>query len=205
VSSIVLVCATQRECEALDAPATWRRLVCGIGPVEAAARTAAALAHGGVRLVVNAGIAGALGDGIAVGASTVVESDAFDLRRENGDALALPPDTTAVERVAADARLSERLRARGIHAARGITVARPTTSARTARRLAASGFDVESMEGFAVLRAAQLAGVRAIQLRGISNHAGPPREAGWNVEAGLEGCRRAMAILIEALAAADAW
>ena len=45
------------------------------------------------------------------------------------------------------------------------------------------------MEGFAVLRAASIAGVPAIQLRGISNIAGPPERAGWDFAAGSRALR----------------
>ncbi|HEX3458235.1 MAG TPA: hypothetical protein VHR97_09815, partial [Candidatus Baltobacteraceae bacterium] len=67
----------------------------------------------------------------------------------------------------------------------------------TARRLAGCGAQVESMEGFAALRAAELAGIAAIELRGISNRCGGRESSGWNFEAGMIGLQRALAALLE--------
>jgi nucleoside phosphorylase len=41
------------------------------------------------------------------------------------------------------------------------------------------GSDVEAMEGFGVLRAAELAGVPAVELRAISNAVGEPDRTKW--------------------------
>ncbi|HMF28017.1 MAG TPA: hypothetical protein VKE42_04550, partial [Candidatus Cybelea sp.] len=74
---------------------------------------------------------------------------------------------------------------------RGVTVARVTSSEETAKRLARDlDAQVESMEGFAALRAAQRAGVRAIELRGISNRCGKRESSNWDFAAGVAGLRR---------------
>ncbi|MEA2688867.1 MAG: futalosine hydrolase, partial [Candidatus Eremiobacteraeota bacterium] len=68
---------------------------------------------------------------------------------------------------------------------RGVTSAIVTST--TARALVlAHRFraDVESMEGFAVLRAAQLAGVPAIEIRGVSNLVGERDSNEWDFRAG---------------------
>jgi nucleoside phosphorylase len=49
----------------------------------------------------------------------------------------------------------------------------------TARVGHGTGYDVEAMEGFAVLRAAELAGVPALELRAISNDADEPDRSLW--------------------------
>jgi futalosine hydrolase len=73
----------------------------------------------------------------------------------------------------------------------GITVARVTSSDATALRLADElGAQVESMEGFAALRAAAIAGVPAVELRGISNRCGDRERSGWNFAAGIAGLER---------------
>ena len=86
---------------------------------------------------------------------------------------------------------------RGFSALRGVTVARVTSTEATADRLAGSGAQVESMEGFAALRAAELADVAAVELRGISNRCGGRESSGWNFEAGMAGLQRAPAALVE--------
>ena len=44
------------------------------------------------------------------------------------------------------------------------------------------GSDVEAMEGFGVLRAAELAGVPAVELRAISNAVDEPDRAKWRFD-----------------------
>jgi nucleoside phosphorylase len=46
------------------------------------------------------------------------------------------------------------------------------------------------MEGFAALRAAEIAGVRAVELRGISNRCGDRSRSDWNFAAGIAGLKR---------------
>ena len=53
------------------------------------------------------------------------------------------------------------------------------------------------MEGFAALRAAQRAGVPAIELRGISNRCGDREASGWDFAAGLAGLQRVLGALFE--------
>ena len=57
------------------------------------------------------------------------------------------------------------------------------------------GVRVEAMEGFGVLRAAQLAGVPALELRAISNELGEADRARWRID-------EALAALASAIAAA---
>jgi nucleoside phosphorylase len=53
------------------------------------------------------------------------------------------------------------------------------------------------MEGFAVLRAAERAGVPAIELRGISNRCGNRETSGWDFAAGATGLRRVLDALFQ--------
>jgi futalosine hydrolase len=171
-------------------------LVTGIGPVEASCALTAALARRRYHLVVNAGLAGAFDGAAAIGEGVVVADDFIELDLEGGAALALPPGARIFDRAVSDATLVEQLRAEGFAALHGITVARVTSSAVTASRLAQRhGVQVESMEGFAALRAAELAGIPAIELRGISNRCGERDSSGWNFSAGLAGLQR----IVEAL------
>ncbi|MGC1379514.1 MAG: hypothetical protein WA814_00675, partial [Candidatus Baltobacteraceae bacterium] len=80
---------------------------------------------------------------------------------------------------------------------RGVTVSRVTATEATARRLAERGAQVETMEGFAALRAAERAGVPAIEVRGISNRCGDRAASGWNIAAGTAGLRHVLDALFE--------
>jgi futalosine hydrolase len=93
-----------------------------------------------------------------------------------------------------------RLGSKGFSALRGVTVSRVTSTDETARRLPAElAAQVESMEGFAALRAAELAGVPAIQVRGISNRCGARESSGWDFAAGIAGLERITFALFELL------
>ena len=175
-----------------------RVLITGIGPVEASAAVAAALARHPYELVVNAGIAGIFNGAARIGDGVVVAEDAMELNLEGGAELTLPQGATVVSSARSDATLVNRLRDRGFAALRGITVAHVTCSEATARRLAERGAQVESMEGFAVLRAAERAGVAAIELRGISNRCGVRHDSGWDFAAGIIGLERVLEALFNA-------
>jgi futalosine hydrolase len=197
---ILLACAVDAEL------AFWRpregvtTLATGVGPVEASCALAAALHQHRYQLVVNAGLAGTFDGAAAVGDGVVVADDAIELRLEDGAQLALPRGERAVEKARSDPALVERLRAQGFAAVHGITVARVTSTDETARRLASElGAQVESMEGFAALRAAERSGVPAIELRGISNRCGARESSGWNFAAGMAGLARIVNALFDSL------
>ena len=52
----------------------------------------------------------------------------------------------------------------------------------TSARVGGGSVDVEAMEGFAVLRAAELAGVPAVEARVVSNELGEPDRALWRFD-----------------------
>lgn len=173
----LLVAATDRELCGHDG------LVCGVGPVEAAAATARALALHPVDAVLHVGLAG--GRGLEPG-TIVVGTEAV-----YGDLSARWP---VVERVAADPALAA--------AARGALPAAVAHPIHTSAAVGgAEGATVEAMEGFGVLRAAALAGVPALELRAISNELGEEDRARWQLEAALASLERAIPLLVEALTA----
>jgi futalosine hydrolase len=179
-------------------------LITGVGPVEASCALASALAQTRYSLVVNAGLAGVFAGAAAIGDGVVVADDALELDLESGVPLALPAGSAVVDRAASDAALVAALRARGFAALRGITVSRVTASEATARRLEGErDAQVESMEGFAALRAAARAAVPAIEVRGISNRCGDRIASGWNFAAGIEGLQRIVTALFELPALRD--
>lgn len=201
---ILLVAATPNEfANAYEQPHI-EQLICGIGPVDAAASVAHALACKRYRLVVNVGIAGALPDCAQVGDAVVVHEELYPLELETGVELALPPGLAVTARAESDSRLVAALVHRGFVSVRGLTVSRVTATDETARRIAQHNVQIESMEGFAVLRAAGLAGIPAIELRGISNRVGDRSASGWDFDAGVAASKRILDELLAHLALDDA-
>lgn len=197
---ILLACAVDTELAFWRPRSDVTTLATGVGPVEASCAVTAALAQQPYALLVNAGIAGAFDGAAAIGDGVVVADDAIELRLENGTPLALPRGERTVEKAHSDPALVDRLRAQGFAALHGITVGRVTSTDETARRLASElGAQVESMEGFAALRAAERSGVPAIELRGISNRCGARASSGWNFAAGMAGLARIVNAFFESL------
>ncbi len=173
--SLLVVAATERELEGVRA----ETLVCGIGPVEAAAHTAAALAARRPERLLHVGIAGAreLDPPTLVLGSEAIYCDLGGLK------------VPAVDRVAPDPEL--------LAAARRVlpeALVRPIGT--SARLGGATGCEVEAMEGFAVLRAAALAGVPAVELRAISNRTGESDRALWRFDDAFAALAAAVARLI---------
>ncbi len=159
---ILVVAATQDELRGAGGGST---LVCGVGPVEAAARTAAELqAVQRLKAVLNVGIAGArtFDEPEPVIGTEAVYCDADDPRWIE---LHTPADATLLE---AARRALPRARAEAIG-----------TSARVG---GSTGCEVEAMEGYAVLRAAALAGVPAIEVRVLANAIGEPDRRRWRFD-----------------------
>jgi futalosine hydrolase len=163
---ILVVAATSFEADLVDADA----VVCGIGPVEAALATAAAITERSPTGILQIGIAGAqtLPNGAVVLGTEAVYCDVVDPQAR------IP----RVERVAADAALLARAR----NALPGAHVLPIGTTGRVGGGV---GCEIEAMEGFGVLRAAQLAGVPAVELRAVSNAVADRDRDHWSIEEGL--------------------
>jgi futalosine hydrolase len=158
---ILVVAATERELAAVDGAAT---LVCGIGPVEAAAATARSLAARPPDALLHVGIAGARGlepPQLVIGEEAVYEDAA---------AGRLVP-----RRVPASSELVDAAR-------RALPEAQVLPIGTSARVGGSSGCRVEAMEGFAVLRAAELAGIPAVEVRVVSNEIDEPDRARWRFD-----------------------
>jgi nucleoside phosphorylase len=97
-----------------------------------------------------------------------------------------------IHRVAADASLLAAAQA----ALPDALVRSIGTTARVGR---GTGFDVEAMEGFAVLRAAELAGVPALELRAISNDADEPDRSLWRNDDAFAALQAAVPRVLSAL------
>jgi nucleoside phosphorylase len=177
---LLVVAATEPELECAAGAAT---LACGIGPVEAAAATALALAQQRPEAVLHVGLAG--GRGIPAG-TLVLGSEALycDLHADVHVARRTLPDEELL--AAARTALPEaRVMAIGTSAAVG----------------GSTGCDVEAMEGFAVLRAAELAGVPAVELRAVSNEIAEPDRSRWRLDDGLAALGAALPRLLARLEA----
>jgi futalosine hydrolase len=161
---VLVVAATERELAQLGGLDT---LCCGVGPVEAALRTARALEEGRPEAVVHVGIAGSrtLAPPTLVLGSEAVYCDVLD------------PGSTfpRIERSLPDAALLERARA-------ALPEAHVLPIATCGKVGGGTGFDVEAMEGFGVLRACELAGVPAFELRAISNSPDEADRTRWRFD-----------------------
>jgi futalosine hydrolase len=178
---ILVVAATPGELSGASGVAT---LVCGVGPVEAAARTAAALAGPRPERVLHVGIAGARtfdGPAFVIG-SEARYSDADDPRWIE---LAVPADPALVEA-----------------ARRVLPGARVEPIGTSARVGGSTGCEVEAMEGYGVLRAAALAGVPAVEVRVLANAIGEPDRARWAIDDALALLAEALPALCEELSRA---
>lgn len=193
---ILFACAVAQELHWFSQRPDIEVLITGVGPVEAAARVAQRLSLRAYDLVVNLGIAGAFPGVANIGDGVVVTEELFEINLENGDALALPNGARTIERIACTDTPFEPFTLTGFRSVRGITVSRATATDATAQRLQALGAQVESMEGFGVLRAAGMCRIRAVELRGISNYVGDRSKSGWDFAAGIAGLQRVTAALL---------
>jgi nucleoside phosphorylase len=180
---ILVVAATARELGLVDGA---EKLACGIGPVEAAAATARALAERRPGAVLHVGVAG----------SHSLDPPALVLGSESiyCDVRAAVP---VVDRVTPDADLLATLR-------RALPEAHVVPIGTSARVGGTSGCDVEAMEGFAVLRAAELSGVPAVELRAVANRIAEPDRARWRFDDALAALADAVPRAVEALSASPA-
>ena len=157
---MLVVAATERELALLEGVDTF---CCGIGPVEAAIQTARVIEERRPDAVLHVGIAGALG----------IEPPALVLGSE-AVYCDLAAEIPTVNRSFPDAALLER--------ARGALADALVLPIGTSAAVGGGSCDVEAMEGFGVLRACELAGVPAVELRAISNAIGEPDRAKWRFD-----------------------
>jgi futalosine hydrolase len=200
---ILVVCALPQELPGFASSDRVTLLACGVGPVEAAAAAARALALRRYDAVVSAGIAGAYRGCAKVGDPCIVGEEFFaDFGREDGSPPHPPAGSTLLRRVAAWPPLVELARALPYAIVRGVTSTRITTTEATALRLRQTyQAELESMESFAVFRAADIAGVPAIGVRGISNIAGDSATSEWDFQAGARATVAALRALLALLKA----
>lgn len=184
-AAILVVAATARELTPADG---WQVHQCGVGPVDAAASTAAAIGRYAPAAILHVGIAGA--------------------RRARGFA----PATLVIGSASryCDLGVSERWAPSTLDASPALLAAlgralpdAPTLVIGTSGRVGGTAdCDVEAMEGFAVLRAAGLAGIPAIEVRAIANDIEEPDRARWHFDAAFDAITAATPALVAAIAQA---
>lgn len=183
-SRILVVAATSRE---LASPGGWRTLRCGVGPVEAAAATALAIAARPPAIVLHIGVAGARRARALLPATVVIGSEA-----RYCDLPATLPSEWAARTVLAPRALIDAAR-------RALPDALVLPIGTSARVGGTAGCDVEAMEGFGVLRAAELAGVPAVEVRAISNDVEEADRARWHLDAAIAAVVAATPALVAEL------
>jgi futalosine hydrolase len=183
-SPILVVAATAREL-ATSSDGSWLATLCGVGPVDAAVATASAIAEFRPRAVLHVGIAGARRASGLAPASLVIggESRYCDLE---------VPESWAPRTIVAEAALLAAVQ----QAIPGAVMLPIGTSARVG---GTTGCDVEAMEGFAVLRAAQRAGIPAIEVRAISNEIEERDRARWHFDQAFAAITAATPTLVAAI------
>jgi futalosine hydrolase len=179
---LLVVAATERELAGADGAATT---LCGIGPVEAALVTARAIEEHRPSAILQVGIAGA----------TTLDPPAVVVGTEAVYCDILDPNARIprVERVAADPALLAAARS-------ALPAAVELPIGTTARVGGGRRFDDAGMEGFAVLRAAQLAGVPALELRTISNRVDEVDRSLWRFDEAFDALAVALSRLVAELA-----
>jgi futalosine hydrolase len=160
-------------------------LVCGVGPVEAAAAVARELALRPPSAVIHVGIAGAHGitpGGLVIG-SEAVYSD-------------ISAEIPVIERIEPDSELLASIRA-ALPEALVLPIGTSASVGGSARDVH-HGPRVEAMEGFSVLRACALAEVPAIEVRAISNELSEGDRSRWRIGRALEAISDALPRLLAA-------
>jgi futalosine hydrolase len=198
---ILVVCALRAELRGLAPRDGVEIVACGVGAVEAAAHTARLLAGGTYRAVINAGIGGAFRGRASLGEGVIVAEERLaDFGLEGGAALTLPEGARLIDRAYADDALLAAVGSLAPRIVSGVSVSLVTTTDATAERLARTyDADVESMEGFAVLRACERAAVPALEVRGISNYVGAREQAEWDFRTGAAACCATLDSVLNAL------
>ena len=182
---LLIVAATDLELRGADGLDGVETLACGVGPIDAAATTAARLAvEPRPEAVLHVGIAGARrSSGLAPGTIVVGDRSIYCDSRSTLVATELHPDPVLRDTVVAmlpDAHVG--------------------TIGTSADVDGSHGCDVEAMEGFAVLHAATLAGVPAVEVRAISNEIEETDRDRWRFDLGLDAIRDALPHLVAAFA-----
>lgn len=181
---LLIVAATELELRGAADVDGVELLACGVGPIDAAATTAARLARDPrPTALLHIGIAGARRTaGLAPGTIVIGDRSLYCDTRSQLVATELHPDPVLLQ--SARAMLPD---------------AHVGTIGTSADVDGSHGCDVEAMEGFGVLHAATLAGVPALEVRAVSNEIEEPDRSLWRFDLGLGALVDAVPHLVAAL------
>lgn len=180
---LLVVAATEPELRGVEPCDAFTPLVCGVGPIDAAAAVARSIAEARPSAILHVGIAGSRRAAarepghVVIGCGSIycdAASTMITARAEADDGLVRTIQTLVPE----------------------ATVETIGTSARVG---GSSSCEVEAMEGFAVLRAANIAGVPAIEVRVISNEIEEEDRARWHFDIALARLAELVPTLIRGL------
>jgi len=181
---ILVIAATRAE---LAAGGDWLTECCGVGPVDAAAAAACAIANHRPAAVVHVGIAGARRASSLRPRDLVIGTESLYCDLDVPERFAPRRLVTSTALVAA--------------AGRALPAAARCAIGTSGRVGGTTGCDVEAMEGFAVLRAAALAGVPAIEVRAIANAIEEADRARWRFDEAFAAIVTATPSLVREIAA----
>jgi futalosine hydrolase len=204
VTRILIIAAVEAEAAAFRAgldPGQAERcavLCCGVGAANAAASTAIALAGERFGAVLSIGIGGAFPAAAPLGALLVADRIvAADLGADGPDGF------QSVDALGFGTAVCPALAVPGLEAVRGtlLTVNTATGTARRAEALRAAypGAVGEAMEGYGVAVAAGRFGLRAAEVRAVSNHVGPRDRAAWRIGPALGALTGAARLIVKGL------
>ncbi len=184
LADILVVAATEHE---LAPSQGWRTLCCGVGPVDAAIATASAIAVARPRVILHLGIAGARRASGLVPTAVVVGTASIYCDLDI-------PERFAPHQLTSPPVLVEA-------ACRAVPAATRAVIGTSGRVGHTTGCPVEAMEGFAVLRAAALAGVPAIEVRVVSNAIEDHNRALWKFDEAFAAVHAITPALVREIAA----
>ncbi|GAK08737.1 futalosine hydrolase [Geomicrobium sp. JCM 19038] len=172
----------------------------GVGPAQAAARTAVQLAKQNYDLVINAGIAGGFREKVQledIVVSTTIQ--AADLGADTGEQF-IPVEELGFGSSRIECLGSEVDRFReleNVFTGRIITKSTVTGTDEEAKRLQARYEDAvaEGMEGFGVATAAEEFGVPVLEVRAISNYIGKRERDKWKIKEALASLKQVMEVV----------
>lgn len=205
--NVLIVVATAGEAAPLGVPGAGV-VVSGVGAVAAALATAKALAGNSYQLVVSAGIAGAYpGSGLKPGdlavSSRIIQAD---LGAQDGEkflslqdlGLSVRPDQPQFAEFAVWNGAGQLARTAGAAFGPMLTLNTVTGTRARAEELTRlyPGALTEGMEGAGIAHAAALAGVPALEIRGISNPVGPRDRSAWRIREALDATRHGLSTLV---------
>lgn len=205
---ILIVTAVQQEADAIGLPDCTYVVVGGIGRTNAAVATTTAIHdEGPFDFVISAGVAGSLPDsGLSIGDIVVASScvyveeglitlDGFQDMKAMGFSLGDFSGNT----VPVDSTLLGRLGAIGVTGSIATVATCSGTDEQAALVADRTCCLCEAMEGAAVVHAARLAGLLAIEIRAISNTTGNRDAQQWDLGLALDNLGTAVNTAVSAL------